>query len=268
MQRLDKTELARFKSCPVRCPRLNLRIRSLSDYFAVISSAIKTADPFWFRGHAKFTWSLTASALRFPTRRERERALELLTEFKRVAEIKLERPPHPDDQLMWVQLARHYGLPTRLLDWTESATIALFFACPHPEVDGLVFLLNPVDLNRLSYPKTPRILDGQSDRKIINKYLRLKGGITTRGSCPIAINPVWNSERLMLQRGVFTIEGSGGGLDQRAVPSLVGIPILRESKPRLLDELQRIGVDEMTIFPELEHACRHLVRKAGLGQGE
>jgi hypothetical protein len=39
---------------------------------------------------------------------------------------------------------------------------------------------------------------------------------------------------------------------------------LKESKPRLRNELQRIGVDEMTLFPELEHSCSHLKRREGL----
>jgi len=44
----------------------------------------------------------------------------------------------------------------------------------------------------------------------------------------------------------------------------VALPILDGNKRQLLSELERVGIDEMTIFPELEHACRHLKHKAGL----
>lgn len=37
-------------------------------------------------------------------------------------------------------LLQHYGVPTRLLDITENALVALFFACNKPGVDGEVFV--------------------------------------------------------------------------------------------------------------------------------
>jgi hypothetical protein len=68
----------------------------------------------------------------------------------------------------------------------------------------------------------------------------------------------------MAQKGVFTLHGQTAALDRRQAPSLVAAPILREHKSQLRMELERIGVDEMTIFPELEHACRFLKHKAAL----
>jgi hypothetical protein len=67
-----------------------------------------------------------------------------------------------------------------------------------------------------------------------------------------------------MQKGVFTLHGPKFELQGKGVSSLTGIPILKESKPRLVAELQRIGVDEMTLFPELEHSCIHLKRREGL----
>lgn len=257
-----------FRKCPVKCRKLNVRIRNLADYFSVISSTLKGAEPFWFRGHARVEWDLVPSALRYRSKTDREKALDLIADFKRIAEIKLSRPPHPHEELMWVQIARHYGLPTRLLDWTESATAALFFTCEDAEHDGILFVLKPIDLNRLSYPKKPRVLDANLDGESIKKYLGLGARHNPSGSNPIAINPVWNSERLMLQRGTFTLHGSRFNLSGDQVSSLVGIPIFKESKPRLLEELERVGVDEMTLFPELEHSCRHLKRRTGLESWE
>lgn len=187
-----------------------------------------------------------------------------MADFRRIAESKLPRPPGGDEDLKWAQIGQHFGLPTRLLDWTESATTALYFACAEDTTDGIVFILNPVDLNRLSYPKKPRVLDPQQDRDVIRRYLRMGPNRSTSGRYPVAVNPIWNSERLILQKGVFTLHGGRFGLDG-GIPSLVAILILREHKTRLHAELERIGVDEMTLFPELEHSCAHLKRKAGLG---
>lgn len=266
---LTPAESKRFSVCPVKCPRLRERVTSLSDFLAVISNAIRTEEPFWFRGHSDVRCSLTPSALRFKSQPDRERALGLMADFRRVAEIKLPRPPNADAELKWAQIAQHFGLPTRLLDWTESATTALYFACLGKDgldsTDGVVLILNPIDLNRLSYPKKPRVLDPQADEAVIRSYLKTGAKSSKNGRYPVAVNPVWNSERLIMQKGVFTIHGGRFDLDGGGIPSLAAIPILRESKKELLSQLQRIGIDEMTLFPELEHSCTHLKRKAGLG---
>ena len=261
---LSATELRRFKSCPVDCPKLKQKIASLADYIQVISSTVSGNQRFWFRGHDKAKYSLTPSALRYPRESDRQMALDLMSDFKRVAEIKLDRPPGPIDELKWAQIAQHYGLPTRLLDWTESATTALYFTCLKPDFDGVVFVLNPIDLNRRSDRLRPNILDPQRDEKIILRYLKTGPRATKEGSFPRAINPVWNSERLILQKGVFTLHGSRFSLDKGRIPSLVAILILKEFKEQLMSQLQRVGVDEMTLFPELEHSCKHLVGLSGL----
>jgi len=264
MAALSASELRRFKLCPVDCPKLRQKITSLADYVQVISSTVTGDERFWFRGHEDANYSLTPSALRPKRESDRQKALDLMADFKRVAEIKLNRPPGPKDELKWAQIAQHYGLPTRLLDWTESATTALYFACLGAEVDGAVFVINPVDLNRRSDKLRPNILDPQRDEEVILKYLKSGPREAKQGSFPRAINPMWNSERLILQKGVFTLHGSRFSLNKGKIRSLVAILILREFKNQLLSQLQRIGVDEMTLFPELEHSCKHLVRMSGL----
>jgi len=261
---LTQDEKKRFRQSPVKCRRLPQKIVSLADFLAVISDAIRTNDRFWFRGHDDVTYDLTPSALRYSDLANRAKALGLMADFKRIAELKLRRVPESGEELKWALIAQHYGLPTRLLDWTESATTALYFACLQEERDGLVFILNPVDLNRLSYPLKPRVLDPQEDSAIILSYLRASPTRSRGGRNPVAIYPIWNSERLIIQRGVFTLHGKVFDLDGTKIASLIAIPILKESKPRLRNELQRIGVDEMTLFPELEHSCSHLKRREGL----
>jgi hypothetical protein len=245
-------------------------ISNLADYFEVTSSVITKKEEFWFRGQRDSSWTLTPSALRITDRKKRQAALDLMRDFRRIAEIKLDRPPSIEENLKWLQLAQHYGLPTRLLDWTESAMFALYFAClqhrnGEPEADGIVFLFNHLHLTDLRDSTKKTSMDAHLDESLISGYLKATASRRKNGLQTIAIKPVWNSQRLMMQRGVFTLHGTRRfDLDDSQARSLVGIPILHEHKSQLRDELSRIGIDQMALFPELEHACEALKRKVDL----
>ena len=46
------------------------------------------------------------------------------------------------------------------------------------------------------------------DREVIKPYLKLNASQQARGKKTIAIHPTWNSERITLQQGAFTLHGS------------------------------------------------------------
>lgn len=257
----------RYRKCPILCKSfLDTEITTLGAYFGVFNSLLEPGKTFWFRGHADLEYELKPSALRYKTKEQVEQALALVADMKRYLVMKLARPPEPDDHLGWMQVAQHYGLPTRLMDWTQNAAVALFFACNNkPDKDGLVVVLNPVELNQRVDPKLPRILNYEMDEPVIKKYFNLGGGINHRGRHTIALNPTWNNERITIQQGFFTLHGSRKfDLDNSQASSLLYVPILREYKESLLNELERVGIGEMFIYPEPEHVCSHLRKIAKL----
>lgn len=254
----------------LNCPRdteLNPQcVESLSEYIDVISSLGRPSDRYWFRGQSRSEWALTPSALRHSEPDSRQAALNLIRDFQRVAETKLDRLPAYEEKLKWMQLAQHYGVPTRLLDWTESALFALFFAVyQHSQAHGVVWMLRPTDIKRIpGQPKTSS-LDAHLQERVLEGYFNLGANERKNGRPTIAIRPVWNSARLMVQRGTFTLHGSRHfTLDSNQARSLVGLPILAEVKEDLRLQLEAVGIDEMALFPELEHTCKSLLRRAGL----
>src|ERR1700721_1792040 len=82
----------------------------------------------WFRGQTNSEWALRPAIYRQKPRGRGLRAIEdeIRQEFiVRAPSLSAERPQNSWE---WYFLMQHCGAPTRLLDWTESAMIALFFA--------------------------------------------------------------------------------------------------------------------------------------------
>lgn len=108
--------------------------------------------------------------------------------------------------------AQHYELPTRLLDWTESALISLYFSV-NPEkndYDSIVWALNPMALNsRIDFLKKYNyvpIFPSKQDKELVDKlekYYKNQGDTTTK--YPVSIKTRKVNPRIDAQRGVFVL---------------------------------------------------------------
>lgn len=88
---------------------------------------------FIFRGHSDASWQLTSSLERFlgPTwspDRARQFEARTLDLFKSKYHIYCGNEHVPQSKLAWLSVMQHYGVPTRLVDFSESPYIALYFA--------------------------------------------------------------------------------------------------------------------------------------------
>jgi hypothetical protein len=230
----------------------------------------------WFRGHGDAGWSLEPGWYRLPPPGEgvgagwyNERTL--LTEFKLRAPHYLQTLPSlmapPSNDWEWLFLMQHYGLPTRLLDWTESALIGLYFALRdnREDCDAAVWVLNPWWLNKQSLGEYE--LPPAGDPRIAD-WAPLDEGKALKGHLPVAVKPVHASPRISAQKGFFTIHGTErGALDKLAHsradngPGLRKLTIPRERVSEIRRDLAIAGITETSVFQELDGLSREI--KAG-----
>ena len=132
---------------------------TVSDLTELVAATREIQLPFnhdtaWWRGHANAEWRLVPQAFRRNPERPESQLYDetaLIGHFVSRAPSRSHRPcPEANDFFGWLFLAQHYGLPNRLLDWTENPLVAAYFAVLQrpSENDGCIWALWPTGLNR------------------------------------------------------------------------------------------------------------------------
>jgi hypothetical protein len=158
---------------------------------------------------------------------------------------------------------RHYGVPTRLLDWTESPLIGLYFAV-HSQTDhpGAVWHLLPIELNKVAniHPIHPAEIPGFGDNPVLDNYL--PSNLAKEQSShltPAAGLAPRNTRRMQAQHGVFTITHRDQTLledvgDQSHIWRVV---IPARSKNKIRKEFEAVNINRLSLFPELDEVAMH-----------
>ena len=240
-------------------------IQGLSDQVLTTSG-----NPPWYRGHGSATWILQSAIHRFIEELNRELG-EQVTSAEQRNDLREECKSqyrqfqayawpllNERERDTWgiVFTMQHYGIPTRLLDWTESFACALYFALKdrrHDE-DAAIYVLDPVSLNRKTVDKDGLIaLEVEFGRPVVNTSKWHPGNVPPlKDLKTIAVQPKYINHRMLAQRSAFTLCGDSFEPLDKQYPQCTRKMIL---PAKLFDDarvyLDLAGVGPYSYFPDL-----------------
>jgi hypothetical protein len=175
--------------------------------------------------------------------------------------------------------SRHYGMPTRVLDWTDTFGVALYFAleriaATHSDTTRLpaVWVMNPCQLNQETWGIRDIILpkylglDHESEYWDFGELLADQGEWSWDG--PVAIYPIQINERVRAQRGWFTIHGNDRKSLDDQLPSLVAkLVLMPECIQSARQFIELAGFNRFSIYPDLDNLATWL-REGALAWSE
>jgi hypothetical protein len=242
------------------------------------------SDKRWvFRGQSNAGWRLETSLERSILRRRIEgsggQSFEsyitphpsnfeqpLLTKFQCRMDKYVSAAPAENEKVEWLALMQHYGAPTRLLDWTTSPYVALYFALEDRKSNENCAVW-AIDTDWVD-EKSRRALKWQnpkfSDTCSTISLQQYLNDILVNDLNPSVIvvgNPIGMNERRAAQQGTFLFDlGSTIGTtfditlmrmfyEVPAAPPICKLVISPKESDRIISELTRMNLDHVSLFP-------------------
>ncbi|AYG64335.1 FRG domain-containing protein [Rhizobium jaguaris] len=211
---------------------------------------------FLFRGQGSESWPLISSFDRWfkgERRYKAEASKKLMTLFEQETEgLQIDRDIWSDPNRR-LGLAQHYGVPTRLLDWSESPYVAAFFAFAGLDANALIE-------GHESYVKNVAVWC--IDRCVANVW-------SSEAGVEIIHVPSYGNERLRNQLGWFTLlKAPYDSLEEyvshfdEAPAALRRFSIPATDVRRALADLELMGMNFSRIYPGVDGSARTAVLRA------
>jgi hypothetical protein len=213
----------------------------------------------FYRGHSQKTHKLVPSLLRSNFSPTVEHNL-YVDSFARGRHL------FKDTRNSWefLSIMQHYGIPTRLLDWSESLSTALFFALSGITSEPQIWITNAFTLNRSSkFSNETRIITIGLDKisEYENCFIRLDNRENWMFDKPIFMQIPWADERLVTQKGFFTFHSNNTPIEQSCSKHIKSVAISLEAIPGAIRFLEYAGINEDNVFPDLEGFGRFIKKR-------
>lgn len=249
----------------------SLTIKSLKDVIdalGFVKDKFGKNDWVWWRGVENTNYSLQPSVYRNPEYKvlfENERLLY----FRNRATVRSTNLPARDDFADWLFLMQHYGVPTRLMDWTESAFIATYFAVRNVkkrDENVAIYAISPSRLNQFSIQDRVIIAPRNEPAKsiILNAFDERARSYEMN----VAVYPAHSDIRMLVQQSMFTLHGSPLPLDEdpNREDFLIKFEVEKKSANAIFEDLFISGFRDSNLFPDLQHLGNELRRQAKVVQ--
>jgi hypothetical protein len=245
-----------------------------------LRNALTQLDHRWaFRGMANANWPLMTSLERLSISPKVEAEQYLLTTFQRRAHHYVRDCPTLDDYLEWMALMQHHGSPTRLLDFTRSPYIALFFALEQQRDLTAQVALWAINLEACKQTAITILSPSNADQTIsLGKPDTFKEAFMREHAppdplapplpaplCVAPIQPFRMNERLTIQQGLFLCPAqimtpfeanlSAMGLTDSQFKRFVFNAALRGD---ILSELNQMNINRASLFPGIDGFAQSL----------
>ena len=194
----------------------------------------------------------------------------LLTSFRKYA---LRSAVHGDWVWNWLSLAKHHGLPTRLLDWTYSPYVAMHFATQdlrHFDEDASIWCVDYRRTNELLPKPLRSVLDAQDVNILTTELInRVATSLEeyddlSKHDFVVFFEPPSLDERIVNQFALFSLPSSAAMSLEALLRTREGmfrrIVIPAELKWEIRDKLDQANITERVLFPGLDGLSQWLKR--------
>lgn len=211
----------------------------------------------FYRGHSENSHKLVPSLLRSDYSFQKEHNLYLDC-FARARGLMSES----NNSWEFLSIMQHYGIPTRLLDWSESLATAIFFALTEPYTKPQIWITNAFNFNqRNKITEIPKIITVGKDALDDYEKCFIKNEKKWQFDKPVFMQIPWTNQRIINQKGFFTFHSNETPIEENCKRYVRCVPINEDVIPSLIKFLDYSGVGADSVFADLESFGKYIKKK-------